>query len=103
MMSPPRSVILRENSHYFCTSFRGGGQGDIDKDWIRQGAGPDSNNFRSFNLTADGIVILFDPYHVGFYAWGIREVKIPYYALSSILDWTGPVMSAVCGGFKPSI
>src|SRR5919206_1752738 len=28
MMSSPRSVILRENSHYFCTSFRGGGQLD---------------------------------------------------------------------------
>ena len=25
MMSSPRSVILRENSHYFCTSFQGGG------------------------------------------------------------------------------
>jgi hypothetical protein len=24
--SSPRSVILRENSHYHCTSFRGGGQ-----------------------------------------------------------------------------
>jgi hypothetical protein len=72
--------------------------GDIEQEWIRNGAGPDINNFRSFNFTAEGISLQFDPYQVAGYAWGIREVKVPYSAIREIINWRSPIISAIREG-----
>jgi len=55
------------------------------------GAGPDANSFKSFILTEDSIVILFDPYIVACYAEGIVEVEIPYSEFRDHINPDGPI------------
>lgn len=56
-----------------------------DDEWIRRGAGADSKNFRSWNLTKEGLQIAFDQYQVAPYVAGPQEVTIPYDKLRNIL------------------
>ena len=56
---------------------------DVDpadvEDWIIDGTDPsEPENFRDFNLTADSLMITFDPYEVGPYVMGAFTVYIPY-------------------------
>jgi len=56
---------------------------DVDpadmEDWIIDGTDPSKpDNFRDFNLTADSLMITFDPYEVGPYAMGAFIVFVPY-------------------------
>ena len=53
--------------------------------WIHQGAGPRLNNFEKFLLVEKGLHIFFDPYSVGSYAEGRREVFVPISAVSGFL------------------
>lgn len=45
----------------------------------------------NFYLTQDSLVIFFNPYEVGPYAWGIQEVAIPYRALQPYIRTDGPL------------
>jgi hypothetical protein len=54
--------------------------------WVLAGAAPRYQNFQRFSLRKYGIVIHFDPYHVGSYAEGNYEVFIPLYELSDALQ-----------------
>jgi hypothetical protein len=65
--------------------------GDPDTDWIREGAGPKEENYRSWNLSDKGLEINFDPYQVASYADGPHEVVIPLSALQDVLDPSGPL------------
>jgi hypothetical protein len=49
-----------------------------DMDWISGGASPDQANFKTFLFTENSLIILFDPYQVAPYAWGIVAVNIPF-------------------------
>jgi hypothetical protein len=67
------------------------GGGGRAEHWVREGAGPDAKNFRSFNLTSRGILLTFDEYQVGSYAEGASEVHVPYDEISELLV---PVLAA---------
>jgi len=60
---------------------------------IEQGANPKVENFGSFNFKNNSLIITFDPYHVGSYAWGTRQVYIPYNFLKNIINQSSPVYS----------
>jgi len=49
-----------------------------DVGWISEGASPDLANFKTFVITKNSLIILFDPYQVAPYAWGIVSVNIPF-------------------------
>lgn len=49
-----------------------------DDDWIRRGAGPNIENFRSWTLTKEGLQLVFDQYQVAAYVNGPQEVLIPF-------------------------
>jgi hypothetical protein len=49
-----------------------------NRDDVTHGAGAESKNFRSFNLTAKGLLVWFGPYQIGCYAAGPAEILIPY-------------------------
>lgn len=55
------------------------------KEWIEKGAAPQKDNFSNFLLGKKNLVIIFDPYQVGPYAWGFQRVEIPYDKLKDIL------------------
>jgi hypothetical protein len=55
------------------------------------GAAPNEANFRSWNITPDGLLFSFDPYQVTSYAMGPQSVVIPYQAMKEILNPTGPL------------
>ncbi len=57
-----------------------------DADWIRRGAGPDAGNFKSWNITPQGLMITFDAYQVASYAEGPQEVVIPYSVLKNVIN-----------------
>jgi len=62
-----------------------------DEEWLKSGAGPKEENFNSFNLTEEGLLVHFGQYQVNCYADGMRDVKIPYEALEKYLDPKGPL------------
>jgi hypothetical protein len=64
-------------------------------EWIVKGAGPNHNNFDACVLTKAGMLIVFDPYQVGSYAEGRREVLIPYDVLRGVMK--SDVLSVVEG------
>ncbi len=55
------------------------------------GAAAKDENYRSWNITLDGLRITFDPYQVAAYAAGPQEVVVPYVILKPIIDPTGPL------------
>jgi hypothetical protein len=63
----------------------GESRSDTLDDWLATGAGPKHSNFQNLVLTAEGLDVIFDPYQVGSYAEGRREVRIPMTVLSAIL------------------
>lgn len=66
--------------------------GDMsDEEWIATGAGPNADNFKSWNITKKGILINFDPYQVAAYAAGPQEVLIPLSELKNLLRENHPL------------
>ena len=53
------------------------------------GADPMPENYKSWNITADGLLITFDEYQVAAYAAGPQTVTIPYSALKDVIDPNG--------------
>jgi hypothetical protein len=64
---------------------------DADNDWIEKGAGPDVDNFLSWNISKRGLALTFDPYQVGSYAEGPKHVVVPYSVLKDISKPDGPI------------
>jgi uncharacterized protein YecT (DUF1311 family) len=56
-----------------------------DETWIRTGAAPFADNFETFELLPDQIVIEFDPYAVAAYAAGPQKVRIPLAQVQDVL------------------
>lgn len=88
----PNSNSLKIISGYCITTLTKelGGEG-IDPEWLRNGAGPKAENYKSWNLTPDGLQITFDAYQVAAYAFGPQEVIVPYSALKKIIKPDGPL------------
>ncbi|MDX9864201.1 MAG: RsiV family protein, partial [Anaerolineaceae bacterium] len=59
-------------------------------DWP-EGAAPEPENFRNWNITPDGILITFDPYEIAPYAVGPQQALVPYTALENMIDPDGPL------------
>jgi hypothetical protein len=60
-------------------------------DLFSAGVDPLPNNYRSWNITPNGLLITFDEYQVAAYALGPQEVVIPYANLQAIIDPQGPL------------
>lgn len=59
-------------------------------DWP-EGAAPEPDNYRNWNITPEGILISFDPYQVAAYAAGPQQALVPYAVLESMIDREGPL------------
>ncbi len=57
---------------------------------FESGADPTDLNYKNWNLTAEGLLINFDPYQVGPYAAGPQQIMVPYATLGEWLDHAGP-------------
>lgn len=55
------------------------------------GADPTPENYKNWNITADGLLITFDEYQVAPYAAGAQTVTVPYSALKDVIDPQGPL------------
>jgi Protein of unknown function (DUF3298) len=64
-------------------------------DWP-EGAAPEPDNYRNWNITPDGILISFDPYQIAPYAAGPQQALVPYAALQLMINPEGPL-----GEFSP--
>jgi uncharacterized protein DUF3298 len=67
----------------------------LDDDWIKRGAGPKVDNYKSWSITQKGLGINFDSYQVGPYAAGSQRVLVPYSALKDIIKPDGPIAQFV--------
>jgi hypothetical protein len=56
-----------------------------------EGADPIPENYPNWNLTANGLLITFNPYQVAPYAAGIPEVIVPYDVLQPAANPSGPL------------
>ncbi|HLL75869.1 MAG TPA: RsiV family protein [Pyrinomonadaceae bacterium] len=54
------------------------------------GAAPTAENYRAWNLSAEGVVVSFAACQVLSCAAGEKEVLVPFHALDAILDQSGP-------------
>jgi hypothetical protein len=57
---------------------------------FQSGAGPEVENYRAWNLAAEGVVVTFAACQVFGCAAGEQEVLVPYSALGEILNESGP-------------
>jgi hypothetical protein len=60
-----------------------------------EGAAPKEENFRSWNITKDGLLINFDDYQVTPHAVGPQHVVVPYAALKNLIRTDGPLAQFV--------
>ncbi len=68
---------------------------DIDFQSFELGATPTLQNYRNWNITANGLMITFDEYQVAPYAAGPQTVVIPYSVLAPIVQPNGPLANFV--------
>ena len=64
---------------------------DIGFQGFELGATATLQNYRNWNITADGLMITFDEYQVAPYAAGPQTVVIPYKELAQIIEPDGPL------------
>jgi len=76
-----------------------------DETWIRTGAAPFADNFETFELLPDQIVIEFDPYLVAAYAAGPQKVRIPLAQVQDVLrpDPRAPLPSFDCADARTRV
>ena len=60
---------------------------------FQEGAWPTVENYRNWNIAADGLMITFDEYQVAPYAAGPQIVTVPYSEIRQIIDQQGPLES----------
>jgi hypothetical protein len=83
----PNTDYLQAISTYCIAQLKTRGFGFDDL--ITQGAAPTPDNYRSWNITPDGLLITFDEYQVAAYAAGPQTVTVPYSELKSLIDPNG--------------
>lgn len=67
------------------------GKRDIGFDGFTTGADPIAENYTVWNISADGLVILFNEYQVAPYVAGPQTVVIPRGVLGTAIDPSGPL------------
>lgn len=87
----PHSSYLKPISDYAISDLSKQLADDLDLDWIKRGAGPEADNYKSWAITREGLKVTFDPYQVASYAAGPHEVVIPFRVLRSIIEPNGPL------------
>lgn len=65
--------------------------GQVAETLMAEGAAPTAGNYSRWNVTAQGLLITFDPYQVAAYAAGQQLVTVPYTELQAIIDPDGPL------------
>jgi hypothetical protein len=85
----PNAAYLQTLSAY-CTAQLKTRDIGFDPD-IFQGADPTLDNYRNWNITADGLLITFNEYQVAAYAAGPQSVAVPYSELKTLIDPHGPL------------
>lgn len=78
----PNSNYLKVLSEY---SYKNLSKNITDLEWLKTGTAPTEENFDTFNITKDHLIIYFQHYQVASYAEGTKEVKIPLSSLKSII------------------
>jgi Deacetylase PdaC/Protein of unknown function (DUF3298) len=66
-----------------------------DDSWIESGAGAKSQNYASWNIVPQGLMITFDAYQVAAYALGSQEVIVPFSVLKGAVKRDGPLAAFV--------
>ncbi len=66
-----------------------------DDSWIESGAGAKSQNYASWNIVPQGLMITFDAYQVAAYALGPQEVIIPSSVLKGAIKRDSPLAAFV--------
>jgi hypothetical protein len=84
----PGSDYLGRISSYCMTQLA---SRDIAFDAANEGAAPTLENYRNWNITADGLLVTFDEYQVAAYAAGPQVVLIPYAVLRPLIENPGPL------------
>jgi hypothetical protein len=79
------------------------GASEIGPVFSAEGAQPFAGNYRNWNVTADGLLITFDEYHVAPYAAGPQTVVVPYSELQSIIDPQGPLAGVLSNKNKDEV
>ncbi|HEX8494761.1 MAG TPA: RsiV family protein [Pyrinomonadaceae bacterium] len=87
----PRSNYMQAISAYTIAALKKKLGPDPDTEWIERGAGPDSENYKNWNITRRGLSVTFDPYQVASYAEGQHVIVIPYTALRNVINPDGPL------------
>lgn len=64
-------------------------------EWLKEGAGPNADNFKVFNITKKNLVITFPTYQVGAYVEGPSEVQIKYKEIKDIIKEDGAISSFI--------
>lgn len=80
----PRSNFLQVLSTYCVQELKKEVQEASDDEWIERGAGPKAENYRSWNISKNGLVVNFDAYQVAAYVAGPQEVVVPFATLRSV-------------------
>lgn len=60
-----------------------------------EGAEPKPENYRSWNISMNGLVINFDDYQVAPHAVGPQQVTVPYSVLQALIRPDGPLMRLI--------
>lgn len=84
----PNMEYLEEIAYYSMEELKK--QPYADSFWL-EGAQPIAENYRNWNITADGLMITFNEYQVAPYAAGPQSVVLPYSVLSTIINPDGPL------------
>ena len=58
---------------------------------FQHGAEPTPDNYRNWNITANGLLLTFDEYQVAPYAAGPQTITMPYSKLSTLINPNGPL------------
>jgi uncharacterized protein len=82
----PGSPWLQALSEYSYKALAGQDVFSGGEEWLRNGTAPDADNYQKLLPLADGLMVVFEQYQVGPYAIGFHNVKVPYSALTGLLN-----------------
>lgn len=95
----PNSDYLKIISRYCIDDLKKqAGQEEYSAEMIDEGAGPNPENYESWNISKKGLAITFDPYQVASYAEGPKNVVVPYAALKDVVKPDGPLLTVMNKG-----
>jgi hypothetical protein len=84
----PNSNYLEIVSNYCTTELSKRSYSDS---FFLDGAKPTPENYRSWNITPDGLLVTFEAYQVAPYASGPQTIVVPFHALQAVINPQGPL------------